>query len=119
MKTLPIHITPHHLRLSPALRDFVHSKLGKVPRFVANVLAADVVLRRHHGTTHGRQFSASARLALPGHDIHGSAMHADLYTAVGKLAATLVSRSQKRNTRRIKPYAPPRNEASYLASQRI
>src|SRR6187431_1795934 len=89
MTTLPIHITPHHLSLSPALRDFVGLKLAKVPQFASDVLAADVVLRRHHGTAHGKQFSASARLALPGRDIHGSATHADLYTAVVKLVATL------------------------------
>jgi putative sigma-54 modulation protein len=97
--TLPIHITPHHLRLSPALRDFVHRKLGKAPRFASGVLSADVVLRRHHGTADGRRFSAGARLALPGRDIHASAANADLYTAVVKLVATLARRSRKRKTR--------------------
>jgi putative sigma-54 modulation protein len=96
---LPIHITPHHLTLSPALGDFVSMKLSKVPRISGEVLAADVVLRRHHGTMAGRQFTASARLALPGHDIHGSATHTDLYSAVVKLVATLARRLRKRRTR--------------------
>src|SRR5690606_26767740 len=34
---LPIHITPHHLSLSPALADFVREKLAKVPRFASDV----------------------------------------------------------------------------------
>ena len=66
--TLPIHITPHHLHLSPALSDFVHKKLANVPHFASDVLATDIVLRRHHGTADGKRFSASARLALPGRD---------------------------------------------------
>ena len=73
---LPIHITPHHLRLSPALSDFVHKKLAKVPRFASDVLATDIVLRRHHGTADGKRFSASARIALAGRDIHATATHA-------------------------------------------
>ena len=97
--TLPIHITPHHLRLSPALSDFVRSKFAKIPRFANDVLATDVVLRRHHGTSAGKQFSASGRLALAGRDIHAAAMHADLYTAIVKLVARLARRSRKRKTR--------------------
>jgi len=104
LAALPIHITPHHLSLSPTLRDFVCMKLAKIPRFASDVLAADLVLRRHHGRANGKQFSASARLALPGRDIHGSATHADLYSAIVQLVATLVRRSRKRSTRLAKTY---------------
>ena len=103
--TLPIHITPHHLRLSPALSEFVYDKFAKVPRFANDVLATDVVLRRHHGSSEGPRFSASARLALAGHDIHASATHADLYTAIVKLVETLARRSRKRKTRLMKAHA--------------
>jgi putative sigma-54 modulation protein len=98
-KPFPIHITPHHLSLSPALAEFVREKLAKVPRFASDVVAADIVLRRHHGTSHGKQFSASARLALAGRDIHATAVHADIYSAVVQLVARLARRSRKRKTR--------------------
>jgi ribosome hibernation promoting factor len=103
---LPVHITPHHLSLSPALREFVHSKLAKVPRFAADALLADIVLRRHHGTAEGKRFSASARLALPGRDIHASAEHSDLYTAIVNLVAKLTRRSRERKTRFAKARSP-------------
>lgn len=106
--TLPIHITPHHLRLSSALCDFVRTKLAKVPRFATDVLAADVVLRRHHGTADGRLFTASARLSLAGRDIHASASHADLYAAIVKLVGLLSRRSRKRKTRLAKAHATRR-----------
>src|SRR6187401_2960413 len=105
---LPIHITPHHLTLSPALRDFALKKLAKVPRFARDVLAADIVLRRHHGTADGKRFSASARLALAGRDIHATAAHADLYTAIVKLVARLARRSRKRKARLGKTHSPRR-----------
>jgi len=97
--TWPIHITPHHLTLSPALREFAEKKLAKVPRFSSDALAADMVLRRHHGTADGKRFSASARVALPGRDLHATATHADLYTAIVKLVARLGRGSRKRKTR--------------------
>jgi len=97
--TLPIHITPHHLRLSPALSAFARDKFTKIPRFANDVLAADIVLRRHRGTSDGERFSASGRLALAGRDIHAMATHADLYTAIVKLVARLARRSRKRKTR--------------------
>lgn len=100
---LPIHITPHHLRLSPALHDFACAKLAKVPRFARDVQAADLVLRRHHGTSDGRRFSASARLAVAGRDIHATAEHANLYAAIVKLVALLARRSRKRKTRLARP----------------
>ena len=106
---LPIHITPHHLRLSPALADFVHSKFAKVPRFATDVLATDIVLRRHHGTSDGKRFSASGRLALAGRDIHASATHADLYSAIVKLVSILARRSRKRKTRLGKTHAAGRH----------
>lgn len=109
---LPIHITPHHLRLSPALSDFVRRKLAKVPRFASDVLATDIVLRRHHGTADGKHFSASARLALAGRDIHATATHADLYTAIVKLVARLTRRSRKRKTRLAKTHVSRRRAES-------
>jgi putative sigma-54 modulation protein len=97
--TFPIHITPHHLRLSQPLSEFVKAKLAKVPRFARDVLGTDIVLRRHHGTTGGKRFSASARLALAGHDIHATATHPNLYTAIVTLVTMLLRQSRKRKTR--------------------
>jgi putative sigma-54 modulation protein len=114
---LPIHITPHHLRLSSALSKFVRDKFAKIPRFANDVLATDIVLRRHHGTSSGKQFSASARLALAGRDIHASAMHADLYSAIVKLVATLARRSRKRKVRLERSFTTPRGAALFRPQQ--
>jgi putative sigma-54 modulation protein len=102
MTNLPIHITPHHLHISSSLRDFISGKIATVARVAGDILSADVVLRRRSGNVMG--FSASARLALPGHDIHGQATSADPYTAIGKLVARLARLARKRKTRLAKTF---------------
>ncbi len=97
MKTVPLHITPHHLQVSRALREFVRIKISALARFAGDILSAEVVLRGPVGAAH--QFSVSGRLALPGRDVHGRAVHSSLYGAVNQLVARLGRLSRKRKTR--------------------
>jgi len=105
MTNLPIHITTHHLSASNALYRFAREKISSVCRFANDALAADVVLRRHGGAK--QRFSASARLALPGRDIHGRAVAGNLYAAIGKLVAKLARLARKRKTRLAKTFDHP------------
>lgn len=102
MTNLPIHITTHHLSLSDSLRRFARKKITPVTRFASDALAAEIVLRRHNGAE--TRFSASARLALPGRDVHGRGVDGNLYVAIGKLVATLGRRLRKRKTRLAKRF---------------
>ena len=97
MTNPPIHITPHHVSLTPALRKFIRDRISALSRFAGDILAADVVVRGKSGAAH--RFSVSARLALPGQDIQGNAANANLYTAIGQLVARLGRLSRKRKTR--------------------
>ena len=115
MTNLPIHITTHHLSASNALHRFAREKISSVCRFANDALAADVVLRRHGGAK--ERFSASARLALPGRDIHGRAVAGNLYAAIGKLVATLARLARKRKTRLSKTFEHPgRSESAVEVS---
>jgi ribosomal subunit interface protein len=105
MTNLPIHITTHHLSLSDSLRRFARKKIAPVTRFAKDTLAAEIVLRRHNGAE--TRFSASARLALPGRDVHGRGVDGNLYVAIGKLVATLGRRLRKRKTRLAKSFERP------------
>jgi ribosomal subunit interface protein len=102
MTDLPIHITTHHLRLSDPLRLIVRGKLAPVARFANDAIAAEIVLRRRNGAQ--TRFSASARVALPGQDVHGHAVHVNLYVAIGKLAEKLGRLLRKRKTRLAKAF---------------
>ena len=105
MPALPIHITTHHLSLSDSLRSFARKKVAPVTRFANDALGAEIVLRRHNGAA--RRFSASARIALPGRDIHGRAVHSDLYVAIGNLVTKLARLARKRKTRLAKSFNHP------------
>jgi putative sigma-54 modulation protein len=100
--SVPIHITPHHLTLTPALTACVRGNVRKLSQYANDALAAHIVLRRHHGTAEGKLFSASLRLAIPGRDLHASATHADLYSAITKMTRKLARLSRKRKTRRVR-----------------
>jgi ribosomal subunit interface protein len=111
MTNPPIHITPHNLTLSPALQEFIRRKMSALSRFAGDMLAAEIILRGKSDTPH--LFSLSARLALPGRDIQGNAVHENLYTAIDQLVAKLARLSRKRKTRlakkfkRARPYPAP------------
>lgn len=95
---IPIHITTHHLTLSPSLDRCVREKLAVLLRAGIDILGAEVVLRRHDGTAHGRSFTASARIAVPWHHLHANAIHANLYAAITVLTNRLSRRLRKRKT---------------------
>jgi ribosomal subunit interface protein len=97
MKNVPLHITPHRLKVSAALREFVRIKICALARFAGDILSAEVVLRGPSGASH--EFSVSGRLALPGRDVIGHASHPDIHGAVNRLVARLGRLSRKRKTR--------------------
>ncbi|MEO5719598.1 MAG: ribosome-associated translation inhibitor RaiA [Chthoniobacterales bacterium] len=113
MINLPLHITTHHLRLSDPLRRFTRKKITPVARFANDALAAEIVLRRHGGAA--TRFSASARLALPGRDVHGRAVDPNLYVAIGKLVSKLSRLLRKRKTRLARSFTNSR-AAGFVAS---
>jgi len=106
--TIPVHITPHHLRISPNLREFAHGKFAKVRRFSSDALRMDLILRRRGGIALDGRFSATARVALPGRDIHATASHDDLYTAIVMLVRRISGLSRRRKTRLAKMRTPLR-----------
>jgi ribosomal subunit interface protein len=72
-------------------------KISALSRFAGDILSAEVVLREKSGAK--GLFSVKARLALPGCDIHGNAVHENFYAAINQLVARLARLSRKRKTR--------------------
>src|SRR4029434_9120894 len=102
MTNPPIHITAHNLTLSPALQQFIRRKMSGLSRFAGDMLAAEIILRGKSGAPD--LFSLSARLALPGRDVQGNAVHENLYAAIDQLVAKLARLSRKRKTRLAKKF---------------
>ncbi len=84
--------------------------MSGLSRFAGDMLTAEIILRGKAGTPH--LFSISARLALPGRDIHGNAVHHNLYTAIDQLVAKLARLARKRKTRLAKKFKRARRDAA-------
>lgn len=95
----PIHIKTQNLRLTAPLEDFIRKKAAAIPRIAADLIAMEITLARDPGASGAERFTASARLAVPGNDIHGSAVGADLYVIFGALVDRLARQVRKRKTR--------------------
>lgn len=75
-----LHITGHHLEVTPAIREYVTSKLERVTRHFDSVIDVNVIL-----TVEKLKQKAEVTVRVPGKDIHVDAEDGDLYAAVDTL----------------------------------
>ncbi len=81
---MQINLSGHHIEVSPALRDYVNSKLQRLERHIDNVTNAHVVL-----SIDKLQQKAEATLHISGASVFADAVHEDMYAAIDALADKL------------------------------
>ena len=79
-----LNISGHHLEVTPALRSYVHSKLGRITRHFDHVIDAHVIL-----TANKVKQKAEVTLHVRGKDLHCECEEVDLYAAIDLLADKL------------------------------
>lgn len=79
-----LSVSGHHLEVTPAIRDYVGSKLGRVIRHFDHVIDAHVIL-----SVGKLSQKAEVTLHVRGKDIHCASEEADLYAAIDLLADKL------------------------------
>jgi putative sigma-54 modulation protein len=79
-----LHLTGHHLEITPAIRDYVVSKLDRVTRHFDHVIDVNVVL-----SVDKLQQKVEANVHVRGKDIHAQSVDADMYAAIDALADKL------------------------------
>lgn len=79
-----LHITGHHLEVTPALRDYVTSKLDKVTRHFDHVIDVSVTL-----SVEKLKQKAEVTLHVRGKDIFVESDDSDLYAAIDALVDKL------------------------------
>jgi len=72
-----LNVSGHHLEVTPALRDYVRDKLGRVTRHFDHVIDAHVVL-----SVDKLRQKAEVTLHVRGKDIHCACEEQDLYAAI-------------------------------------
>ena len=79
-----LHLTGHHLEITPAIRAYVVTKLERVNRHFDHVIDVSVVL-----SVDKLQQKVEANVHVRGKDIHAQSVDADMYAAIDALADKL------------------------------
>ncbi|MFA5625916.1 MAG: ribosome-associated translation inhibitor RaiA [Thiohalomonadaceae bacterium] len=87
---MQLNITGHHVDITPALRDYVNSKLGRLERHFDHVTNAHVVL-----SVEKLRHKAEATFSITGNNLFATAEEADMYAAIDVLADKLVRQIKK------------------------
>ncbi|GAA0742354.1 ribosome-associated translation inhibitor RaiA [Ideonella azotifigens] len=78
-------ISGHHLDVTPALREYVLTKLDRVTRHFDQVVDVNVLLTIDNQKEKDRRQKAEVTLHVKGRDIFVEHCHEDLYAAIDQL----------------------------------
>jgi len=79
-----LNVSGHHLEVTPAIRDYVRSKIERVTRHFDHVIDAHVIL-----SVDKLRQRAEVTLHVSGKDLHCACEQQDLYAAIDLLADKL------------------------------
>ena len=82
-------ISGHHLEVTPALRDYVITKLDKITRHYDKVVDVKVILTVEKQKEKERRQRAECNIHVKGNDMYAQSAHEDLYAAVDDLVTKL------------------------------
>ena len=79
-----LHLSGHHLEITPAMREYVTSKLSRITRHFDHVIDVNVIL-----SVEKLRQKIEASVHLSGKDIHVESYDTDMYAAIDNLADKL------------------------------
>ena len=82
-------ISGHHLEVTPAIREYVQSKLERVRRHFDQVIDIAVILTVDNLTEKEKRQKAEINLRLPGKTVNVASLSHDLYAAIDTLVDKL------------------------------
>ena len=101
---MQLNVTGHRLEVTPAIRAYVSSKIGRIERHFNQVIDAQVIL-----SVHKLHQKARVTLRLSGEDLHCASSEPDLYAAIDRLADKLDRQLHRYKGKRRNPrYETPR-----------
>ena len=92
-------ISGHHLEVTPALRDYVTSKLDRIARHFDQVVDMRVLLTVDNMKEKDLRQRAECNLHVKGRDLFAESSHFDLYAAIDLVMDKLSRQLRKRKTR--------------------
>ena len=95
---MQLNLTGHHVDITPALRDYVSTKMQKVERHFDHVTDAHVIL-----TVEKLRHRAEATIHVSGGNIFADSIEEDMYAAIDGLIDKL-DRQVKRHKEKLKAH---------------
>jgi putative sigma-54 modulation protein len=92
-------ISGHHLELTPAIREYVQSKLERIKRHFDQVIDIAVILTVDKLAEKDRRQKAEINLHMRGKDLHAESIADDLYAAIDALIDKLDRQVMKYKTK--------------------
>ena len=86
---MSLTISGHHLEVTPALRNYVTSKLDRIMRHYDQVVDIKVLLSVEKQKEKERRQRAECNIHVKGSDMFAESTHEDLYAAVDALVDKL------------------------------
>jgi putative sigma-54 modulation protein len=78
-------ISGHHLELTPAIREYVETKLERIRRHFDHVIDVAVILAVEKLAEKDKRQKAEITLRVRGKDLHAESIAEDLYAAIDTL----------------------------------
>ncbi len=79
-----LHLSGHHLEITPAMREYITAKLARITRHFDHVIDVNVIL-----TVEKLRQKIEANVHLSGKDIFCESSDTDMYAAIDSLADKL------------------------------
>ena len=89
-----VHLSGHHVEVTPALRDYVQKKLSRVTRRFDRLIDVHCIL-----TVEKLRHKAESKVVVRGSTIYADAVDDDMYAAIDALADKLDRRVRKHKER--------------------
>jgi putative sigma-54 modulation protein len=92
-------ISGHHLEVTPALRNYVTTKLDRITRHFDQVVDIKVLLTVEKQKEKERRQRAECKIHVKGNDMFAESAHEDLYAALDELVDKLDRQVGRHKTR--------------------
>jgi putative sigma-54 modulation protein len=99
---MQIHISPRHVKLSPAIHSYVAQKIDGLEHFGLDLIGAHVAVWHDDTRAQKHAFVVKVHLAMRGPDLHAEDHGHTLYTAIDLVVTRLAEQLRHRKSKLVR-----------------
>jgi putative sigma-54 modulation protein len=99
---MQIHISPRHVKLSPAIHSYVAQKIDSLEHFGLDLIGAHIALWHDDTKAEKHAFVVKVHLAMRGPDVHAEDHGHTLYRAIDVVTDRLAEQLRHRKSKLVK-----------------